>query len=150
MPINDRPDIDIRIVADRRRGLWAHKISARSQRAVQVTGRVNAEASRNTLLTVALIAALRGVSRRTIETLQPNPNEKVSIRVATLEPDFGSGVERLMNASSQLDTKQLKVGKNLVAELLRLLQKFDVEIVHEPDHTGLLGMLNWSRNAVLQ
>jgi hypothetical protein len=132
-------DINIRIIGDRRRGIWANLVAPRNARSTQTAGRIGTEASRHTLLAVALIAALRSISRRTIEQLQADPRKKLRIRVATLDADFGPAMMALLKKQ----ISAAKIGKNFEHELVRLLRKFDVQFVNA-DNGALLALHNWA------
>lgn len=139
----DDADITIRIVADRRRGIWAHMFAHRGVRAIQQAGRISSTASRHTLLAVALLSTLRGITRKRLERLQIT-NRKARILVQTLDADFGPAVVELLK---QPKTKT-KIGRNFRDELIWVCRRFDLAFENGEDEGALLSLLNWSRNGV--
>lgn len=142
---DDTVDVEIRIVADRRRGIWSYMLIPRGQRSVQVAGRLNAEASRFTLFAAALIAASRSITKRKIEALQIARRRKLLVRVTTFEENFGPVIIALLKGNSGIPGK---VGNNFRGEILRQCSRFDLVFETDKDHGALLTLLNWSRNSV--
>jgi hypothetical protein len=140
MQFNDE-HIKIRIVADQHRGIWANLVAPRNGRSTQTAGRVNGDASYRMLLIIALIAALRSISRRTIELVEADPHKKLRIHVATRNARFGPTVKSLLRG----DDISTKIGKDFKSELIRFFDKFDIVFV-DKDHGGLLTLVNWANS----
>ena len=126
----DKYDGQILLSAEKRRGIWATNTVLRGSRAIKTAGRLPTVATAHTLLVVALISALRNITRAQAEELVSSSNlgiRKARIKVVTTDEAFVAALTAMLKRQKN-GTPPLRAAKNFLIELARQLVRFDVTL----------------------
>lgn len=146
-----RYDGAIHLEADRRRGLWATQSLIRGKRTVRNAGQLPTTASAHTLHVVALMAALRDISRAQAAELVRDADivglVKPRLLVICTDESFCDALQAKIQG--QRSDKPLRCGKQFLIELARQLARFDVSWVTDPESNACKTLRNWASKVLL-
>lgn len=128
------------LASDKRRGIWGSQLLTRGARTVRTAGQIPTTASAHSLLTVALLNTLNGISRGQAAKLAPQ-GSKMRLVIASSDVEFVAGLDLLVQGSNAL---KLRAGKNFIATLVKKLARFDVKaMVPDAGDKGVFILGNW-------
>lgn len=136
----------ILIGANRSRGIWANQVQSLGARVTRNGGRMNGSASNHTLLSVALLSALRGITSATVTKLlakRYDARTKSAFEVRTIDPTFFAA----LTAVDAMPT--LRAIKSLRVPLARQMSRFDLTLNTEPVNNAILAVVDWAGKNVL-
>lgn len=141
-----RYDGAIFVGTNRTRGIWANQVQTLGARVIRNGGRINSSASAHTLLSVALLSALRGVSNATIAHLLSKRRDgrtRVALLVKSIDPSF---LPALMALNAR-KTPTLRAVKSLHRPLAVQMARFNLTLETERENNAILAAIKWSRYA---
>ena len=99
-------------------------------KSVRTAGQAPTSTSAHGLLTLALINALKNISKRTArQSGRDLLTLKTSLRIVTTDPTFADALRALMAGDkATLASKPFRAGRNLLALLARELARFEVTL----------------------
>jgi hypothetical protein len=136
------PDGVINLVAYRARGVWAAQLRIPGSPTIRTAGRLNSSASAHTLLSVALTATLRSISKPKAAELSGGRFKPV-IELRCSDPTFFAALQA---KAQRLDQPRFRVGRNFHVELARQLARISPVFVTE--EKSFLALKNWALQTV--
>src|SRR5208282_1729225 len=131
-----RFDGAILISASRSKGIWANQIQVLGARVVRNGGRLNASASNHTLLSVALLSALRGITNATATNLLAKRRDgraKPAFLVRSIDPTFFPALATLTTTRNPT----LRSISSLHRPLTRHMARFDLMLETEAANNAI-------------
>lgn len=120
----------VMLTADRRRGVWASQVILNHAKSVRTAGQAPTSTSAHGLQTLALVNALKGISKRQARYAGSDRlTNKTSLLIVTTDPTFSDALRALIARDrATLGAKPFRAGRNLFALLARELARFEVTL----------------------
>lgn len=151
MPLVDFTKLDgrIELTADRRRGVWASQTIVYNAKSVRTAGQAPASTSAHGLLTLALINALKNISKRMANrSIHGRLVTKTRLQIVTTDATFADALRALMAGDkSTMAAKPFRAGRNFLMMLAKELSRFDVtlETDAEDETYRFRALSNWAQ-----
>lgn len=139
-------DALIVVAADKRKGVWSNNSLVRNQRNVKTAGSLPTMASAHTLLTVALVAALKSITRRNISKLiEGTTRIKPTVVVASQDRSFLAAINSIVQNEGKETANPLHAGKNFLSILKDQLWRFHL-VTRSPEDGDftILALADWA------
>jgi hypothetical protein len=138
----------ILLSSDRRSGVWASETLTKGKTRIRNAGQLPADASSHSLLVVALMAALRSISKRDATRLVEDADwviTKPRVLVVSRSADFGDALHGKVNGQNG---KLLRAGKQFMRELARQVVRFDLTFDTDEENKPILNLRKWAQTSV--
>jgi len=150
LQFNSNQQGQIMLVADKRKGLHASStIHLAAMKSLRVAGQLPTTASQHTLLVVALVTALRMITKAQAEKMISRNGKLTKPRLQVVVPDasFADAIQRV----GQTDAPRLRAGKNFLGILGKQLKRFDIDFVtvSGDDLKPLFGLLSFAQQSIV-
>lgn len=121
-------DAEIRILSNRRRGLWCYDSQLKFGPKTRVAGQVPVESSSHSLLVMALTSSLKSIGRNTAGklTVQGKPKIRVLVSDVTFVDALGAKID---GDKASIARTPLKSGKNFLLQCAKQIARFELEFV---------------------
>lgn len=142
-------EIEIKIVATGRIGVWANEIASKGASPVRTAGQLPAgDANPHTQQAVALLSPLSRFTHKQRQRLAEfNGVPKPRVKITALDAHFAQAVQdRLVNSPDA--PKRLKAASAIASELIDRLRMFALTWEVPPDSAALLSLRSWSKQQV--
>jgi hypothetical protein len=139
------------IAAHPAKGIWAADMKLGSKPARWFAGNISTNASAHSLFSVAIIAALRPLSHRTLMELSKSAKRfglRPRLEIVTNNPSFSEALEAAMKGQNT-PAKHLKTGKNFLITLAGQLARWEFTLTVEPESKYIYSLGNWAAKSVL-
>jgi hypothetical protein len=141
---SDRHDVLILLNTAPHKRLWIASLFMRNcGPAIRTLGRLP-YANRYSLLSVALVSALRSIKPTHLEKIKSR-NSKLRVKVVVNDSSFAIGLKALQDKEQNDD---LRAARNILSDLSALLARYDIDINVERDNKALLSLFNWASKSV--
>ena len=119
----------VMLSADRRNGVWANQVILNHAKSVRTAGQAPTSTTAHGLQTLALVNALKGVSKRQARHASDRLTNKTSLLIVTTDSTFVDALRALIERDKKtLAAKRFRAGRNLFALLARELARFEVTL----------------------
>jgi len=142
-------DVIVKVVGNRKTGLWGSTTLRRGTGERRTAGRLNTHSTNHTLQTVALVTSLKAISRNDVtRLLQGSDKAKPRLVIAAQDATFVDALQQFIG--QKVATKPIRAAKGLHDVLRRQLDRFDVT-VRSPENTdfSIMGLYAWAAKTVL-
>lgn len=146
-------DVLVDLGAARKLGIYAYNIFGNNLRAHRAAGQLPAEATEETLLAVALTAALRNVNRTQYMQLAmrrsaPLPGvPKPRLVVGTMSYPFAESIRGIV--ARDTNPRKLRAGRNFIGILFQQLARFRVTMMPNAQDMTALSLTNWAKTQLI-
>jgi hypothetical protein len=143
-------DGEIRILSNRRRGIWCYSSQLRFGPLTRIAGRASVSATTHSLLVIALQAALKSIGKNTAGKLAGQ--RKPKIRVLVSDAAFVDALKaKIAGRQELISSKPLRSGRNFLHQLAKQIARFDLEFVTDLDDEQhrFQALNHWSKLHVL-
>jgi len=149
----EKHDVLVLLACDHRKGVWASECFVKNSKTVRNAGQISTTASAHTLQLIALVNALRSVSKSQAIRLvdaAPRGTSRPRVLVTSLDATFIEALQTMTDDSNRESMNPLRVGKNFLTLLAQQRERFTLDIQPLPadDNSGLV-LLNWARKNVV-
>jgi hypothetical protein len=148
---NETHDGLVLLCADPARGIWSNQVATKvALRAIRTAGTLSTCASAHTLLTVALVNALRCIARKDAQKLTWNlPRTVTKPRLLVISND-----NTFLDALSDFNLEaercvRLKAGQNFADLLRSQIVRFDLTYQTETENIANLVLSDWAGKHVI-
>jgi hypothetical protein len=141
-------DGQISLWADRRRGIWCNEIVFNGTRNSRTGGQAPTSTSAHGLLVLALINALRSVSKRQAAKAAGSRQVKPRLNIVSCNQKFCDALRAMTrNDKATLAKRPFKAGRNFLRPLARELARFEVSLTTDADDSSyrFQGLGNFAR-----
>jgi hypothetical protein len=136
----------IAICCDSKMGIYGSHSFLKGKKTERLASRVSTEMSGHGLLTLAVIAVLRSVSRKAQAAMLRDTKQRVPrIQIVTDNTIFAAAFAARIQKKQTPTTPALRIGKNFDILLNRILKNFTIDVVMIPAGDRQIGDLrNWA------
>lgn len=136
----DKCDGQILLFASPRRGIWSYEIVLKNNsRNTRTAGQAPTSTSAHGLLVLALLSALKSISKRQASKAVTHRTNKVRLNIVSSDRTFADALRAMMlNDMTILVNKPFRAGRNLLRPLARELARFDVTLTTDADDESYL------------
>jgi hypothetical protein len=139
------------LACDPKRGIYASQTTTKTAlKAIRQAGTLPTTASAHTLLTVALVNALRMVTRKDVAKMSyglPHGVRKPRLVIISNDPTFLDAVGDFVSKSD--NRAVLRAGRNFKDLLGMQLRKFDMTYRTEQENVSALVLGDWAHKAII-
>jgi len=141
------------VTADRRIGIWGSQtFSPVFGKSIRNAGQLPTEASAHTLLLVAVMNSLRGITRRQatkMADLAPRGVLLPRVQVLTNDDSFANALRGFQKVDSAAH-KPLRAGRNIIDFARRQFTRFTLDVqVQNSEDRYVEALLDWAKNQVI-